>query len=342
VLVVWEIQYHPASIRGTVRFFFLSKRKLRWLAVSLAAALLLMAAGIALAPRGVRAVALYLDLAVAKHEARVARAELLRHLQTLAELDQRVAEARKQQERLALVLGVGQGDSGLGGYTTQVPERFVDPMAAAAMTRAARLDTACRALEALGTELTAFAARHAELVHTVPSISPLPPDRFVLSSPFGERISPFTGAPDFHTGIDLAASEGTPVLATANGTVEFAGRVPLKTSVHWWRYGNLVILSHGDRYLTLYSHLLSIGVRRGEAVHRGQLLGTVGNTGWSTSPHLHYEVRSREHESGEFVPVDPRIFVLNYRWSDVEMALAASRRAPVPPSEPIPTALEVR
>ncbi len=339
---MWEIQYHPASIRGTVRFFFLSKRKLRWAVAGLCAALLLVAAGVALAPRGVRALALHVEVAVARHAARMARAELVRHLQTLAELDHRLAEARQRQERLALVFGVSQEDRGLGGYAIEVPEQLGEPAAAAAMARAAQLETACRGLEALTAELETFAARHAELVQTVPSISPLPTDRFVLSSPFGERISPFTGAPDFHTGIDLAASEGTPVVATGNGTVEFAGRVPLKTSVHWWRYGNLVILSHGDRYLTLYSHLLDIGVRRGDAVRRGQVLGTVGNTGWSTSPHLHYEVRSREPASGEFVPVDPRIFVLNYRWSGVEMALAASRRAPVPPSEPIPAALEVR
>lgn len=338
---VWEIQVHPASIRGKVRFFFLSRRALGWLAVGLAAAAGLVVAGAALAPQGARTVALVVQMAVVRQDARVERAQLQRHLDALDALERRLAELRYCQRRIALALGVRQEEVGLGGYGPAVGKPFTDPLAAEAVRRAALLESDCGALQALAAELTDFAARHADILRTVPSVSPLPNGTFVLTSPFGERTSPFTGEPDVHTGIDLAAAEGTPVSATGAGTVTFAGRIPLRTSVHWWRYGNLVVVAHGDRYLTLYAHLQQATVRAGDRLTRGQVVGTVGTTGWSTAPHLHYEVRLRD-TTGSFVPVDPRIFVLNYRWRDDEIALAARRNAPRPAFEPLPPTVEAR
>jgi len=338
---VWEIQYHPASIRGRVRFFFLSARARWWLAAALLAAAGLVVVGVALAPRGARAVALAAQLAMARREARAARAELEHQLATLDALERRLAELRAIQRRIALALGVVQREVGLGGYGPVTGEDLADPEAMQALRRAARLESECGALHSLAAELADFAARHAEILRAVPSVSPLPRDTFVLTSPFGERTSPFTGEPDFHTGIDLAAAEGTPVMATGAGAVTFAGRIPLRTSVHWWRYGNLVVVAHGTRHLTLYAHLRDVAVRAGDRVGRGDVVGSVGTTGWSTAPHLHYEVRLRQ-EGEDFVPVDPRVFVLNYRWRDEEMALVASRSAPRPAFEPLPPTVEAR
>jgi murein DD-endopeptidase MepM/ murein hydrolase activator NlpD len=339
---VWEIQYHPASIRGRVRFVFLSKRRLRALTAALLGATAVIVTGLWLAPTGARAVSLFVATMVAEHHGRVAQAELAEGMRTLAELEGRLADARHGQRRIALVLGVFQDDSGLGGFSQPVPAGFSAPLAVAALAQANRLDTESRALLVLADELETFAGRHAELLRQVPSISPLPGGRFVLSSPFGERISPFTRGPDFHTGIDLAAAEGTPVFATGEGATVFAGRISVQTSVHWWRYGNLVAVSHGGLYLTLYSHLRDIAVRRGDKVARGQVIGSVGNTGWSTSPHLHYEVRAAETAGAELVPLDPRIFVLNYRWKEEEAALVARRKAPRPPFDPLPSTVGPR
>ena len=87
----------------------------------------------------------------------------------------------------------------------------------------------------------------------------------------------------FHEGLDYSADIGTPVYATGDGTVELAG---------WNKgYGNSIDISHGYNYLTRYAHLSEILVRQGQKVRRGDMIGKVGNTGKSTGPHLHYEVR---------------------------------------------------
>ncbi len=106
-----------------------------------------------------------------------------------------------------------------------------------------------------------------------------------ISSGFGWRISPFTGMKEFHKGIDIVARSGTPVVATACGVVIFAGR--------FGGYGKTVIIRHRNGFTTLYAHLRDILVKRGQRVKRGQVIGTVGSSGLSTGPHLHYEVRYR-------------------------------------------------
>lgn len=103
-----------------------------------------------------------------------------------------------------------------------------------------------------------------------------------LTSPFGYRSDPFTGVRSFHTGIDLAAPTGTPVRSTLYGRVATTGYSNV--------YGNYVILTHDDGYQSLYAHLSSISVRRGQNIEQGVLIGRVGNTGYSTGSHLHFSV----------------------------------------------------
>jgi len=119
------------------------------------------------------------------------------------------------------------------------------------------------------------------LSNTTPSIWPV---KGRLSSSFGRRIDPFLGRGAFHTGIDLSAGRGTPVVATADGTVREAG----------WTggYGKAVEINHGENGLsTLYAHLTDIYATPGQVVRRGEVIGRAGSTGRSTSSHLHYEVR---------------------------------------------------
>lgn len=117
-----------------------------------------------------------------------------------------------------------------------------------------------------------------------------------LTSGFGYRSDPFTGVRSFHTGIDLAAPTGTPVRATLYGRVATTGYSNV--------YGNYVIVTHDDGYQSLYGHLSSISVRRGQTVEQGVLIGRVGNTGYSTGSHLHFSV----YKNGKMV--NPRT-VLN-------------------------------
>ena len=203
----------------------------------------------------------------------------------------------------------------------------------------ARLEEQSQVLGAFLGEVHDFEAAHAEQVRTTPSLCPLRGESFVLTSPFGQRRSPFTKEVDFHAGIDLVAPEGSPIYAPADGFVTFAGRYDLKRSVGWWRYGNLVVVRSGDRFVTLFGHCDEVYVKTGQRVRQGELLATVGSTGWSTSPHLHYEVRRRD-EDGQFRPVDPRIYILDHRWRDEERLLVRARRAPGYESfEPLPPLL---
>lgn len=116
--------------------------------------------------------------------------------------------------------------------------------------------------------------------HT-PSI--LPVNDPVLTSKFGMRRNPLTGKLQPHKGVDFSAPSGTPVYATANGTVDFAGR---KNG-----FGLVVILDHGYGYKTVYAHNSVNLVSEGEEIQRGDMIARVGNTGRSTGSHLHYEVR---------------------------------------------------
>jgi murein DD-endopeptidase MepM/ murein hydrolase activator NlpD len=103
-----------------------------------------------------------------------------------------------------------------------------------------------------------------------------------LSSYYGNRKDPFTGGPDFHTGLDIGANHGAPVRATADGTVESAG--------YNGNYGNAVLLGHGFGISTRFGHLSRFAVRPGQQVKRGDVIGYVGATGRATSSHLHYEI----------------------------------------------------
>jgi murein DD-endopeptidase MepM/ murein hydrolase activator NlpD len=141
-------------------------------------------------------------------------------------------------------------------------------LAEIASTRAVSLEKLVEALEGKRDRL-----------ESTPSIWPA---KGWLTSRFGMRISPFTGRPQFHAGLDIAAAPGTEIVAPARGTVTFAGkRGPL---------GNSLTIDHGHGVHTVYGHTQKILVKRGQKVERGQVIATLGNSGRSTGPHLHYVV----------------------------------------------------
>lgn len=117
----------------------------------------------------------------------------------------------------------------------------------------------------------------------------------VVSSSFGERVHPITGELKMHQGLDLAAEEGSAVSAAKGGKVILAGQAE--------GYGNLVIVEHSDGQQTYYGHLQNILVTQGQAVSAGQQLATVGNTGLSTGPHLHFEIRTADGKAVDPLPL---------------------------------------
>lgn len=126
------------------------------------------------------------------------------------------------------------------------------------------------------------------LYASTPSIWPV---RGWVTSPFGNRVSPFSGIPTFHEGIDIAAQTGTPVMAPADGVVIRAG--------FGSGYGNMVEISHGYGIKTIYGHNSRLNVKAGQHIKRGDIISYVGDSGSSTGPHLHYEVRLKG------LPVNP-------------------------------------
>jgi murein DD-endopeptidase MepM/ murein hydrolase activator NlpD len=138
------------------------------------------------------------------------------------------------------------------------------------------------------------------MLASIPAIQPVNnKDLRRIGSYFGMRMDPFYKVRKFHEGLDFSASTGTEVYATGNGTIEIAGRLSDGG------YGNQIVIDHGYSYKTLYAHLSRIFVKPGQKITRGQIIGYIGNTGKSTSPHLHYEVRKNS------VPLNPIYFFFN-------------------------------
>ena len=121
---------------------------------------------------------------------------------------------------------------------------------------------------------------------SMPAIMPLRKNSCKLVSGFGARYHPILHHRRMHTGLDLAARKGTPIYATADGTVTTAGR----DGQGLGGYGVAVVINHGYGFQTLYAHMNDVSVRVGQKVSRGELIGHVGSTGLAQGPHLHYEV----------------------------------------------------
>jgi murein DD-endopeptidase MepM/ murein hydrolase activator NlpD len=131
------------------------------------------------------------------------------------------------------------------------------------------------------------------LLAATPSLLPA---RGWRTSSFGFRTDPYTGLQQMHSGLDFSNNIGTPVIATGDGLVTWAGVQGA--------YGNVVMIDHGHNLASLYAHLSEFTVKVGDRVKRGTLIGSIGNTGRSTGPHLHYELRLNG------IPQDPERFIL--------------------------------
>lgn len=149
-------------------------------------------------------------------------------------------------------------------------------------------------------ELRNLALSRADRLSHIPAIQPVAEINLKqMASGYGRRIDPIYGTVKMHEGMDFACDVGTPVYATGDGTVTAAG----------WHsgYGNRIDINHGFGYLTRYAHLSKLTVKAGQTVKRGDLIGYSGNTGKSTGPHVHYEVRLKD------VPQNP----INYYFYDL-------------------------
>ncbi len=164
-------------------------------------------------------------------------------------------------------------------------------------TLAVRIDTTIRESqlrEQSVLDLWETLSERQSLLASTPNIRPA---RGWFTSRFGYRISPFTGRPALHAGLDIAAAPGSPVYAPGDGIVTFAG--------YDEGYGKMVTIDHGYGVTTRFGHCAQVYVQVGQKVSRYDVISSVGNTGRSTGPHLHYEVRLNG------VPRNPALYILD-------------------------------
>ena len=148
-------------------------------------------------------------------------------------------------------------------------------------------------------EVWGLVKNKASMMAAIPAIQPVAnKDLTRMASGYGWRIHPIYKTQKMHTGMDFTAPVGTEIYSTGNGIIE-------KIEMDGRGYGNNILINHGYGYETLYGHMSKISVRPGQKISRGDLIGYVGNSGSSTGPHLHYEVRKNGN------PVNPVNFYFN-------------------------------
>ena len=219
----------------------------------------------------------------------------------LAEVDNRYSELVRKEITIRTAfdlpeIDMGERQLGIGGPTS--PE-------AASMTGAEKIAYATeveidRLLNLSKYELDKYAEVEESMASIKTRLNHTPsiwPSKGWNSRGFGMKYDPFTGYKQMHRGTDIASRRGTPVIASADGKIKL---LSTKTKL-----GNLIVIDHGYGFQTRYGHLSKISVKRGQRVKRGEVIGLMGSTGYSTGPHLHYEVI----RNGKFL--DPHKYILN-------------------------------
>lgn len=288
----WTIQILPGS-GGRARSYRIEKRRAK--AAGVAAAVLVM-----MASAFVASVLGRQDAAEQLARYRAENRQLISSLQAMerrsGQFSQALDDLSVQEQRFRLVAGLplldpdvySVGVGGPGGVAPTNDEFFeiAPDLAREAGDVAVDLEELLRRADLLGSSLAEAAdsvGAQRERYQRIPSIWPVISEDSWLSSGFSHnRLHPLLGLRRPHTGVDISADFGTPVIATGAGRVAFAGS---KSG-----YGRLVEIDHGDGYQSRYAHLGRIAVRVGAPVQRGDVLGEVGISGTATGPNLHYEV----------------------------------------------------
>ena len=219
----------------------------------------------------------------------------------LSETESRYSELVQKEVYLRSAFGLAEIDPderqlGIGGPTVVDYSSF-SPTEKLAYTTEAEVDRLLRLsrfeLEKFSEAEDGLNSLKDRLDHT-PSIWPT---KGWDSRGYGMKYDPFTGYEQFHRGIDIANHTGTPIIAPADGKIKETGT--------YGGMGKMIIIDHGYGFMTRYGHLSNIDVKRGQKVKRGDVIGKMGSTGYSTGPHLHYEV----WRNGKVM--NPRQYILN-------------------------------
>jgi murein DD-endopeptidase MepM/ murein hydrolase activator NlpD len=202
-----------------------------------------------------------------------------------SEVKEMVVEARVQQERLSSLYHQTREIQTLMAHWKDLRGRIQASLPSRQKVSA----NSHEAVDGLENYLNSLQGQLKQMIASIPTELPASGK---VSSGVGMRPSPWTGEAEFHSGLDIPNPMGTAIHAPANGVVDYVG--PSNGN------GQTVLLDHGQGVITQYAHLSRAHVRKGDLVYKGQRIADVGNTGKSTNPHLHYEVRVNG------VPIDPR------------------------------------
>ena len=246
------------------------------------------------------------ELAKLRRDSKIRKIQVEKFAQQVKNFETEMARLERFEKKLRVITALENSPKsveknwGVGGPYGLSTNSFTTAMGRGA---AGMVDRLSNGLEQLGRqakiqsisfqELDDFFKNQKSFLSSTPSIWPT---RGWVTSGFGFRKSPFTGLREKHEGWDIAARNGAPVRATADGVVVVEGRE--------YGYGNLVEIDHGYGIVTRYGHNSKHLVKVGDRVKRGQVVSLVGNTGRSTGPHLHYEVLLNG------VPVSPKNYIL--------------------------------
>jgi murein DD-endopeptidase MepM/ murein hydrolase activator NlpD len=245
------------------------------------------------------------DLALQTEEVLHQREQIQKFASEINELKQRLVKLDEFEKQIRIIANIdhsesGDGLFGIGGSApedlnpnielTKRHQRLIKDMHQQVSQLNKATDNQKEDFESL---LDKLEAQKNLLAHT-PTIRPV---NGWITSGFGYRQSPFTGKKEFHNGMDIANRTGTEIIAPADGVVSFLGPQGL--------YGQLMVIDHGHGITTRYAHLDKALFKRGDRVVRGKTIALMGNTGRSTGPHLHYEIRLNG------VPVNPSKYIMN-------------------------------
>jgi murein DD-endopeptidase MepM/ murein hydrolase activator NlpD len=238
-------------------------------------------------------------------EVQLQRRQIQKFAEEINDLKDRLLELNRFEERIRIIANIERKDNneglfGVGGSTPEDLNANIDlrqkhtHLIKGIHRQVAQLDNATLNQKETFSSLLQTLEQQKNLLSHTPAIWPV---HGWISSRFGYRQSPFTGKREFHKGLDIANRHGTPIIATADGVVSFVGE---KGSL-----GLTVVIDHGHGITTRYAHLEQIVKKKSERVKRGETIALLGNSGRSTGPHLHYEVRLNG------VQVNPTKYILN-------------------------------
>lgn len=320
------------------------RRRLALLVVILIAMLCAAVFGWLSLPRAVRA---WINLN--EYRTLVAQRELLGRrytlqVEALSNLQRRIAAGLETVTRMRQTLGLPSVNRGqrTPEVASVIPSTSIYFDLAQTKLRAQR--TTDVSLRQWGSELeaveTALDVMEDQLAKA-PTILPVVSERLALSSDFGRHFDPLTETTRFHNGLLIAAPRGARVVAPADGVVAFTG-VFRSTRGSWQRLGRMVVVRHGERFISILGHCDRVRVSPQQQVRRGEWLADAGDSGMTTHPGVYYEVRRRDPELDgpeAWIPVDPKFFILNSPWSENGSLRNGEAPATAPEFELLPYAL---